>query len=155
MVVVRVRRNARQEEGRQGKKTRKPLTPEQKEARKQQEERLYQMFIAAGLPAPERQYRFCRERRWHADFAYLCDDDNVVGIAVEYEGATWVPNMGHSSGEGIRRDVERSNWMNANGWRLFRITADMMRGNEVWQVIAEVKRLLEQYGYQEITGGER
>lgn len=57
---------------------------------------------------PELQRKF----RW--DFA-----DPVNKVAIEFQGAIWVANSGHSGGRGIQRDHEKLNLAQFHGWTVF------------------------------------
>ena len=84
---------------------------------------LGRMIREAGLPEPVPQYRFCPWRQFRADYGW----PPPVKVLLEYEGATWRPHRGHSSGAGIRRDVEKQNIASYLGYRVFRVTVDMLR----------------------------
>jgi very-short-patch-repair endonuclease len=61
--------------------------------------------------------------RMEIDFA---DVENR--IAIEIQGGTWAKGkMGHNSGVGIRRDCIKSNMLQLNGWRILKVTSDMIR----------------------------
>lgn len=73
---------------------------------------------AAGLPAPERQYKPITDRRYRVDFAW--PDHNLI---VEVEGGGFVGGR-HTRGAGFRADCERSNELVLAGWRVLRVTGD-------------------------------
>jgi very-short-patch-repair endonuclease len=89
---------------------------------------------AAGLPEPEREYRFHPTRKWRLDFAWP-----VRMLAVEVEGGVY-RGGGHSSVAGIKRDIEKSNALALGGWRLLRFHGDQVRSGEATEII---KRALE------------
>ena len=70
---------------------------------------------------PEREYRFDVERRWRFDFAWP-----PYAIAFEIEGGTWVRGR-HSRGGGMKADCEKYNAAVLAGWRVFRVTSDMVK----------------------------
>ncbi|MFA4972656.1 MAG: hypothetical protein WC683_08580 [bacterium] len=74
---------------------------------------------AAGLPEPVREHRFC-ERRWRLDFAW---PDKMV--AVEVEGGRWVGGR-HTSPIGFGKDCEKYSEAAARGWRIVRVTPEMI-----------------------------
>ena len=78
--------------------------------------------LAPGAPEPVSEYRFC-ERRWRFDFAWL--EQNVV---VECEGGIWQRGR-HTRGAGFEKDCIKYNRATADGWRVFRCTAGMLRDN--------------------------
>lgn len=76
---------------------------------------------AAGLPTPERELAFARPRRWRFDFAWP-----ALGIALEVDGGTWV-NGRHSRADGFEADSEKQSEAAIRGWRVLKVTADMVR----------------------------
>jgi len=81
----------------------------------------YWRALADGLPEPEREVMFARPRRWRFDFAWPAQR-----VAVECDGGTYTGGR-HTRGDGYRRDAEKLNAAAALGWRVFRVTADMLR----------------------------
>ncbi|MCZ7539740.1 MAG: hypothetical protein M5U29_07505 [Anaerolineae bacterium] len=81
----------------------------------------YWRALADGLPEPEREVMFARSRRWRFDFAWPAQR-----VAVECDGGTYTGGR-HTRGGGYRRDAEKLNAAAALGWRVFRVTADMLR----------------------------
>ena len=102
-------------------------------------------IYAGDLPEPEHDYHFAREligdspypparpnfrermKRaclgdWKFDFAWR---DSLV--AVELEGGTWMKKARHTSGKGYSRDCKKYNTAQANGWRVYRFTSDMLK----------------------------
>lgn len=75
---------------------------------------------AAGLPQPQREYRFHATRRWRFDFAW---PDRQ--LAVECEGGHW-SNGRHTRGKGFQDDCEKYNEAAVLGWTVIRVTADML-----------------------------
>lgn len=84
------------------------------------EETLAFQSMAAGLPRPEREYRFCTERRWRFDFAW--PESN---LACEVEGGTWSRGR-HTRGAGFEKDCEKYNAATLDGWRVLRVTGKMI-----------------------------
>lgn len=75
----------------------------------------------AGIPMPVIQYRFHPVRRWRFDLAW---PDHL--LAVEVDGGIW--NRGrHVRGEGYRRDCIKLNEAVIMGWRVLRVTPDMIQ----------------------------
>lgn len=68
------------------------------------------------------EFFFSTERRYRIDYAIpVSVDGKVLKIAIEQEGGIWLKgNSGHSSGTGIKRDMEKSNLLQSLGWRLLR-----------------------------------
>jgi hypothetical protein len=67
-------------------------------------------ITALGLPEPEYEFVFLPGRKFRFDLAWIKER-----LAVECNGATWVKG-GHSSGYGLRRDYEKMNLAQVNGW---------------------------------------
>ena len=78
----------------------------------------------AGLPEPEREYRFHPTRRWKFDF---CWPSKMV--AVELEGGTWTGGR-HTRPIGFEQDCEKYNEAAIMGWKVLRFTANMVRSGE-------------------------
>ena len=95
------------------------------------EDTLLFQIKAAGLPEPEREYRFC-ERRWRFDLAWPSQQ-----IAVEVEGGTWTKGR-HTRGSGFAADCEKYNQAALLGWIVLRFTSDMITSGEALQTIEEV-----------------
>ncbi len=73
---------------------------------------------AAGLPAPEREYRFHDTRRWRFDFAWP-----ALLISAEIEGGVWMGKAGrHTSPQGYIADCEKYNEAQMAGWLVLRFT---------------------------------
>ena len=79
----------------------------------------WQMHVA-GLPEPVGEYRFAPPRRWRFDFSW---PDALV--AVEVEGGRWVGGR-HNSPSGFVRDMEKYNAAALAGWRVVRVTPEMV-----------------------------
>jgi very-short-patch-repair endonuclease len=93
------------------------------------EETLALHLRAAGLPEPEREYRFHAPRRWRFDF---CWPDHR--LAVEVEGGIWSGGR-HVRGAGFEKDLEKYNRANLDGWCLLRFTGDMIKSGQALQTI--------------------
>jgi len=76
---------------------------------------LAEQLRRAGLPEPEREYRFHPTRRWRFD---LCWHEHM--LAVECEGGIWVSGR-HSRGAGFINDCEKYAEATLLGWRVYRI----------------------------------
>jgi len=83
----------------------------------------------AGLPKPEREYRFDPTRKWRADFAWP-----ALKLLVEVEGGTWMQGR-HARGAGMRADAQKYNHAVLENWRLLRVTPDMIRDGTALQTI--------------------
>ncbi len=89
---------------------------------------------AAGLPTPEREYRFDSKRRWRMDFAWV-----EQKLAVECEGG--IHSRGrHVRAAGFEADCEKYNAAALAGWRVLRVTARMIESGEA---IEQIRRMME------------
>lgn len=90
------------------------------------EETLLLQIRAVGLPVPEREYLVAPPRRFRWDF---CWPDHQ--LALEVEGGTWLYKTSeagaHTSGLGVERDCEKQNLAVVAGWRVLRVTTNMVR----------------------------
>ncbi|PPK99009.1 hypothetical protein [Parapedobacter indicus] len=87
------------------------------------------------------EFHFSTERRYRIDYAIpVASDGRVLKIAIEQEGGIWAKgNSGHSSGTGIKRDMDKNNLLQSSGWRLIRRTPSELITNETLELI---KRML-------------
>jgi|SRR3990167_1642717 len=87
--------------------------------------------MALGLPEPEQEYRFDKERKWRFDFAWP-----KKKIAVEIEGGTWSRGR-HNRPGGYAADCEKYNAGVVMGWRIFRYTRDMLNNGKATASLME------------------
>jgi very-short-patch-repair endonuclease len=85
------------------------------------EETLAAHIRYAGLPAPEREFRFHDVRKWRFDFAWP-----VQKLAVECEGAIWT-NGRHTRGSGFIKDMDKYNAATLDGWRVLRFGSEQVK----------------------------
>lgn len=90
-------------------------------ARSAAEESLVWQLRVAGLPEPEREYRFHETRRWRFDLAWPDQQ-----LAVEVEGGVWVGGR-HVTGKGFEQDCAKYAEAVACGWRVLRVTPAQIR----------------------------
>ncbi len=92
--------------------------------KKAQGESLVRLFLlhwrAVEGPALEREVRFDASRRWRFDFAHVASK-----VAVELEGGVFT-NGAHVRGKHFEEDCAKYNAATAQGWRVFRLTRDMI-----------------------------
>lgn len=67
------------------------------------------------------EHKFHPSRKWPFDYAYI-----PKKVAIELEGGTWVGGR-HVRGAGYSRDCQKYNAAALLGWRVFRLTTDMIR----------------------------
>jgi len=95
------------------------------------EQELSWQLRVAGLPTPEREWKFHPQRRWRFDFCWV-----KQGIAVECEGGTWV-NGAHNRGAHFQSDCEKYNSAVLLGYKVLRFTgADIKSGRALAQITA-------------------
>src|SRR5690606_15609007 len=81
------------------------------------EDRLLKQVIEAGVPEPQREFRFHPTRKWRFDFAW---PDAM--IAVEVEGAVFSGGR-HSRGAGMVADMNKYNTAALLGWTVLRVAS--------------------------------
>ena len=91
--------------------------------------------FAPDAPEPVAELRFHPVRRWRFDYAW---PDSM--IALELDGGTWSRGR-HTRGAGYRGDCEKLNAAVSLGWRVFRVTAGMLKANPAG-VVEMVKEAL-------------
>jgi very-short-patch-repair endonuclease len=97
------------------------------------EELLAFQIRAAGLPEPEREFRFDKVRLFRADFAW--PDHRLL---VEVEGGIWMSKGGHNTGRGILRDIEKGNLAASNNWLYLRFAPEHINSGQALDVIEDV-----------------
>lgn len=80
----------------------------------------------AGMPAPQREYRWHPTRRFRADLAWV--DRKFI---VEVDGAV------HRMKDKFARDIERHNLLIRAGYLYIRVTPAMVRSGEALQWVKE------------------
>lgn len=81
----------------------------------------------------QREWRFHATRKWRLDFAWPSRL-----IALEVEGGTWVGGR-HNQPASFARDCEKYNEAAILGWRVLRMTTNMVRTAEA---LAAIERAL-------------
>jgi hypothetical protein len=110
-------------------------------------------LVLAGVPAPERELRFGAEaaggggkglrarlaaagmRDWRFDLAW---PDQM--LACEVDGGTWT-NGGHSRGKHIESDCEKYCAAVTLGWRVMRVTPDMVKDGRALRWVERAMRI--------------
>lgn len=98
------------------------------------EERLVAQIAAVRLPAPMREFRFHPLRKWRSDLAWP-----VQRVLVEVEGGSFVSGR-HSRGLGMRKDAEKYNEALLLGFKVYRVTVDMIRDGSGVAVVQRALR---------------
>lgn len=83
----------------------------------------------AELPCPELEYRFAPPRRWRFDYAWP-----ALLVALEIEGGVWTGGR-HTRGAGYSRDCEKYTEAALRGWRVLRVTTDMVRDGRLYDYL--------------------
>jgi len=96
------------------------------------EDLLAQQMKFAGLPEPEREYRFAPPRRYRADFAY--PDEMLL---IEVEGGVWT-NGAHVRGKHYTSDCSKYNLAATMGFRVLRFTGEMIKSGLALRTIEEL-----------------
>ena len=97
--------------------------------RSPEEDALAFQLTAVGLTGFERQHRYAKPRKLAADFAWP-----ESRLLVEVQGGIW-GRKAHGSITGILADIDRLNAATLAGWRLLRVTPDMVKSGVALQVI--------------------
>ena len=114
------------------------LTPARRTARTAQadsplEARFDLLWIAADGPPLEQEYAFHDARKWRADRAHLASR-----TLIEVEGGTHSRGR-HVRGAGYAADCAKYNAATMDGWRVIRLTSDMLQPDYV----ADIARWIE------------
>lgn len=103
------------------------------------EERFFLAWKVLGGPLPEREYQFSPPRKWRFDFAWA-----IEKIAIEIEGGVHegAHRGRHMRQEGFAADCEKYNAAALLGWRILRLTPDMIQPTLLNRIILELGRSL-------------
>lgn len=86
---------------------------------------------SARLPKPEREYRFHPVRKFRFDFAWP-----DFKTALEVEGGTFT-NGRHTRPKGYESDCHKYNLATLEGWKVFRVTTDMVNKGEALNLLEQ------------------
>lgn len=92
---------------------------------------------AAGLLPPVRQHYYARPRRLRADFGWPPQWLMPVGLLVEVQGGVY-SRRAHGSITGVLADIDRLNAATLAGYRLLRVTPQMVQSGQALQLIERV-----------------
>jgi very-short-patch-repair endonuclease len=105
------------------------------------EEKLAFRIKLEGLPDPVREYKFHPRRKWKADFAWpearLFPSNELAPIMLEVEGGTWGGGR-HVRGDGYANDCEKYNAAVTLGWRVLRVTSEMVNDGRAIRVLKAI-----------------
>lgn len=85
-----------------------------------------------GLPFPQLEYRFDKNRRWRSDFGWP-----EQGLLLEVEGAVWIQGR-HTRGSGFIKDMEKYNTAAVLGFRLLRVTPQKLCTFETLEMVEKI-----------------
>lgn len=93
---------------------------------------LWQRLADAGLPRPTLEYAFAQGegRRYRFDGAYVAQR-----LGIEVEGAIWIQGR-HNRGAGFEEDCRKYSLAAALGWRVVRVTDNMILDGSAVELIA-------------------
>ncbi len=100
------------------------------------EEALALQLRIEQIPDPVREFKFCPNRRWRADFAWVYP----IRLLVECEGGIWSGGR-HVASSGFLNDMEKYNHATMLGYRLLRFDMNWIRSGKAVEMI---KTLLSQ-----------
>ena len=83
-----------------------------------------------GLPTPEREYKFHPHRDFKADICWP-----GIKFIVEVDGGQWLEKGGHTTGTGFERDRRRDCEAFVLGFKVVRVTPDMIEEGYAIKVI--------------------
>ena len=96
-----------------------------------------------GLPKPKMEYLFHPRRKWRFDFAWP-----QYMIAVEVEGG--IHNGGrHVTSDGFTKDCKKYNEAAYLGWRVIRVTSDMLQDKSGIIIIAKILGFYDEDEYEQ------
>lgn len=84
---------------------------------------------AAGLPEPTLEHKFHPTRRWRFDLTW-----DAPKLAVEVEGGKWTQGR-HTRPQGFEDDCIKYNEACLMGWRVLRVTGDMIQSGVALQYV--------------------
>lgn len=90
---------------------------------------LLHQIALVPLPVPVLEHQGIPGRKFRFD---LCWPDRR--LALEIDGAVWV-NGRHSRGSGVQTDCEKFSLAAAHGWRVMRVTPDMVRSGKALRLV--------------------
>ncbi len=127
-----------------------------RKARRERWENLLEAQMRAAIPGAiraagltlRRELVFAPPRKWRFDFAFRFEVSDLAGevlratpfLAIEVEGGTWV-NGRHNRGAGFEEDARKYGEAVALGYRVLRVTSDMVKSGEALALVERALRL--------------
>lgn len=100
----------------------------------------------AGLPEPQKEFRFAAPRRWRFDYAWpnLWVRDRgtewpLLGVALEVEGGVFSFGR-HAREAGMVKDMEKYNQAVLFGWRILRVTPQQVADGSALRLVEQAIR---------------
>lgn len=87
-------------------------------------------IVAVTIPAPVREHRFDRVRKWRFDFAYP-----AMRLAIEVQGGIFSRGR-HTRGAALLKEYEKLNEAALAGWRVLFVTPQQVQNGEATKLIA-------------------
>lgn len=97
------------------------------------EKRFADLWDILNGPALVSEYKFCKERRWKADFAHI-----ESRTLIEIEGGVWSRGR-HVSPKGFIRDAEKYLTATLDGWTVLRLTVNQLTVDTTRKIIDYVR----------------
>jgi very-short-patch-repair endonuclease len=104
----------------------------QKEAAAQLRGAFESAWKEAQGPELHEEFYFNPNRRWRFDFAHV-----ETRVAIEIEGGVFTQGR-HTRGSGFEDDCEKYNCATAMGWRVFRLTTNLIRKDQVAAIVGVI-----------------
>lgn len=109
------------------------------------ETELAQQLRFTGIEGWEREHQFHPVRKWRIDFAWPTEkiglevEGKVFGRKCDKPGCGKVLAGGrHTRGQGFEADCEKYNAATLAGWRVVRVTGDMIRSGQALALVEEL-----------------
>lgn len=99
---------------------------------------------ANGISGFLREFRFHPSRRWRFDFAW-----SEQKLALEVEGGIWVAGA-HTRGAHFTSDCEKYNEAVLLGWRVLRVTSDMVLKGRATELVRHALGSVPQEYYESL-----
>jgi len=90
---------------------------------------LSEFWSLFSIPEPIAEYRFCQDRKWRFDYAWI-----RFKVAVEIEGGIWLGGR-HNRPVGYQKDLEKYNRAAFDGWKVFRFTPQQFKNGEAGEFL--------------------
>lgn len=140
------------------KKEGEPKAPAMSGSKRDYEQELCDMLVAAELPTPVQQHKFSPDRKWRFDLAWpdrwlaleveggtygrtvQCQSCNSTVTQTLKDGRVYPVRLGgrHNTGSGYEKDLEKYNTAAKLGWRVLRVTTNMVSDGRALLLMIDV-----------------